>query len=800
MMQNVSPYYENQDFDFKRILRLIAGNWLFIVLSLIIAIAGAYIYNRYTQPVYTAAGSIIVKDESSNSLGPDAVQLQGLDLFKLQRNLSTEIEIIKSRLIVERAVNNMPFPLGVSYFAIGRFKTTDLYKQTPFIIQNDTVYGGSYERRFEINFLDNESFEFIYEENEEQIAETYKISEQFSNKFGIFTLDLNPVGQPLFAHENGFAFIIHHPSSIPGMYRGRVNVSRADENTSILEISSVDEVAERASDFVNTLINQYSIWTKQEKTKIANNTIEFIDKQLSLVKDSLNLSEQNIETFKKKTGVTNMSAEFALERFSNFDNRRLEIELALKSLDSLDNHIKQGIDANLISTSNIGAQDPTLSGTLSELNKLEIQRKNLLVNTRAAHILVKQLDEKIRITREELLKNIQSYRDALHTNLRTINSTLNKFEKKLAQIPTTERQFIGIERNRSLNENIYLLLLQQKERYGIAKAAAVADIVVLDYAEGGWQIKPKKNMAYIIAVFISLAFSLSFIFIRDFLNDTIADRSQVEKMTPVPILGSVNHAQQANGGNLIVLNKPKSAVAEAFRSIRTNLQYLASETDNKVVVVTSTVSGEGKTFFSINMASILAISNKKVLLMGLDLRKPKMQEDFKVPSDAGISKILIGKANAEEVIFKTHIENLDVLPAGPIPPNPSELIMGEHMKKLMLHLRARYDYIIIDTPPIGLVTDALLAMRYADINIFILRQRKSKKEFIETVNKLHTDGTVKNLAIVLNDLRLGRSYGGYYGGYRYGGYGYGYYEEESKDASFLNKMKYVFGRNKRNNA
>jgi tyrosine-protein kinase Etk/Wzc len=556
-------------------------------------------------------------------------------------------------------------------------------------------------------------------------------------------------------------------------------------------------VPERATDLVNTLINVYSAWTKDEKTKIANNTIDFINEQLVLVKDSLNLSEQNIESFKKKTGITNLSADFALQRFSNFDGRRLEIELALKSLDSLANHIKQGRDITLISTSNIGAQDPALSGTISEYSKLEVQKKALLSNAKPTHILVKQLERKIEITREELIKDIQSYREALQINLQTINSTLTKFEKKLAQIPSTERQFLGIERNRSLNENIYLLLLQQKERYGIAKAAAVADIVVLDYAEGGWQIKPKKNMAYIIGLFLSISASLSFIFIKDFLNDTIADRSQVEKITPVPVLGTINHARQADSSSLVVSHKPKSAVAEAFRSIRTNLQYLASENDSKVVVVTSTVSGEGKTFFSVNMAAILAMSDKKVLLIGLDLRKPKIHQDFDVPSDAGISKILIGKATAEEVTYKTKIANLEVLPSGPVPPNPSELIMSERMKNLIDELRTRYDYIIIDTPPVGLVTDALLAMKYADVNIFMLRQKKSKKEYIETVNKLYTDNSIRNLAIVLNDLRMGRSYGGYYNGYRYGGYGYGYYEEEEKNNSLLKRFIGVFSRSKR---
>ncbi|QHT69241.1 polysaccharide biosynthesis tyrosine autokinase [Rhodocytophaga rosea] len=798
MNQHTFQYSENQDIDFKRILKLIINHWLLIILSIIIALIVAYIYVRYSQPVYKAAGTIIVKDEASNSLGDDAVQLQGLDLFKNKKNLSTEIEIIKSKLMVERAVKNMPMSLRISYFAKGRFKTTDLYTSTPFIIEIDTLYSQAYNKTFDVEFVTEDKFKFIYEIGDgEKSGSIYQINELFNNDFGRFRLRLNPRGQAVIDHEDGYAFTIYHPASLVAEYRGKVDVTRADEETSILVISCDDQVAMRARDFVNTLIDQYTERSKDEKTKVANNTISFINEQLQQISDSLNLSEGNIEAFKREKGMTNLSADFALQRFTEFDKRRIEIELTLKSLDSLNSHIRRGGDISNISTSNIGAQDAAISANLNALNQLEIQRRNLLLNNTELAPQVRAINRQIIVIRDELLSNAQNFREALLTNLRIINTTLNRFEQKLAQIPTTERQFLGIERNRSLNENIFLLLWQQKMRTSIAKAATIADNVVLDYAgTPGTPIKPKTGMAYIIAVFASLSLCLSYIFIKDFLDDTITDRSQLEKMTLVPVLGTINHARNTYGSNLVVTDKPKSAIAEAFRSIRTNLQYLAIDADYKIVTVTSTISGEGKTFFSLNMAAILAISGKRILLMGLDLRKPKIHQDMGISNEQGMSTVLIGKAKAAQVIIKSKLENLDILPAGPIPPNPSELIMSDTMKNLLEELRPQYDYIIVDTPPIGLVTDALIAMKYADINIFIVRQKYSKKVFLDTVNKLQTDKSIRNLAIVLNDLRINKSYG-YYNGYgnKYG-YGYGYYEEESRSNGVIKKLSTLFSRSK----
>lgn len=530
MTQNNFQYSENQDIDFRRIIKLITSYWLLIVLSIIVAVAIAHLYVRYSQPVFRATGTIIVKDEASSSLGDDAVQLQGLDLFKNKKNLSTEIEIIKSKLMVERAVNNMPMPLQISYFAKGSFKKTDLYTSTPFIIEIDTIYNQAYYKEFDIEFVRKDQFKLSYDIGEDEKSEVlYRVDETFSNDFGRFRLRLNRPGHPVMSHENGYSFSINHPASLVAQYRSKVDVIRADEATSILVIISDDQVAERARDFVNTMIDQYTERSKDEKTKVANNTISFINEQLQQVSDSLNLSEGNIETFKREKGVANLSADFALQRFTEFDKRQLEIELTLKSLDSLNSHIRRGGDISDISTSNLGTEDPAIRANLEALNQLEIKRRNLLLNNTELAPPVRAINRQITVLREELLSNAQNFREALLTNSRIINTTLKRFEQRLAQIPTTERQFLGIERNRSLNENIFLLLWQQKMRTSIAKAATISDNVVLDYASTpGTPIKPKTSTAYLIAVFVGITLSLSYIFVKDFMDDTITDKNQLE--------------------------------------------------------------------------------------------------------------------------------------------------------------------------------------------------------------------------------------------------------------------------------
>jgi capsular exopolysaccharide synthesis family protein len=350
-----------------------------------------------------------------------------------------------------------------------------------------------------------------------------------------------------------------------------------------------------------------------------------------------------------------------------------------------------------------------------------------------------------------------------------------------------ERELLGIQRNFSVNENIYLYLLQKKAETGIAKATAVSDNKVLDTASlNDIPVIPNRKAVLIITLILALVLPVIIILLQGYFKNTISNRADVEKLTKIPIIGVVGHL--STGDRLIVSSKPKSSIAEAFRSIRANLMFFGLADQHKIVLVTSSVGGEGKSFSTLNLATVLSLQHHKVIIVGMDLRKPQLIHDLGVENTDGVSTLLIGKSTLEKVIQKTNIENLDIIPSGPIPPNPAELLSKKETLLLLDTLRERYDYILIDTPPVGIVSDAMVLMNYADINVFILRENYSKKEYIKTINDYYAQGKVKNLCILLNDAGVNQRYGYGYG-YSYGYYGYGYYDEEKKKKSFFSRAR-----------
>jgi uncharacterized protein involved in exopolysaccharide biosynthesis len=596
-MDPSAPFpYENQDFDFRRILRLLTSHWWLILGCLALGLGAANLYSRYAQPVYSAAGSIIVKDESSNSLGKDAAQLQQFDIFKGKKNLSTEIEIIKSQSVVERAVNAMDSTfVHLSYFAKGRLKTTDMYKDSPFMVAVDSLYPHAYERPFFLHFDGMGGYNLSFGEEDPTPPRAYRVGDTVQNAFGRFRVLLNAARGHTPDPATTYYFVAHHPLTPVAVFRGRVGAFRASEETSILFITCQDEVPERAMDFVNTLIVEYTRRGMDEKSNVARNTIKFIDGQLEQTRDSVAYWEGVIENFKKTRGIVNLTPDFTLSKFTTYDSRRLELRLQLNALDSLEGQIREGKDASVISTSNLGTQDSRFSTSLVQLNQLETQRKALLAYATPDNPKVLAANKKIELLRSKLSEDLDSYREALQNNVQTMNRAIGRFESDLHKVPETEREYIGIQRKYNLASNTYQFLLQERSRASIAEAATVSGRAGAGLRGlPGEPIKPKRSLAYIIGIFVALTLSISFIFVRDMLDDTIADANQVEKLIRVPVLGTVSHASNTKGHSLVVAEKPKSAVAESFRSIRTNLQFLATGTNHKVVVVTSTGGRRGQ--------------------------------------------------------------------------------------------------------------------------------------------------------------------------------------------------------------
>jgi capsular exopolysaccharide synthesis family protein len=376
-----------------------------------------------------------------------------------------------------------------------------------------------------------------------------------------------------------------------------------------------------------------------------------------------------------------------------------------------------------------------------------------------------------------LIENIKSIKKNIQASNSSLNAELSEYEGKIRKMPEIERQLLAIQRRFEVNQNIYIYLLQKKAETAIAKASAISDNKVLDNAViADEPVEPNKKLVLALALLGAILIPLVVIIAIRIFQTTVSSRDELVSMTDIPVVGVIGHVNKSD--NLIVNNSPKSRVAEAFRSVRTNLQYFGSESKNKVIMISSSVGGEGKSFITMNLASILAMQDHKVIILGMDLRKPKIFQDFNLSNDAGVVSYLVGVGKLADLIKPSGVHNLDIIPAGPVPPNPAELLAKPALGQLLDELGKTYDYIIIDTPPLGIVSDAFLIKNYSHLNIYVVRENYSKKEYIRSLNEMVELGKINNLCLLLNDSRLGQRYGYGYGGYGYGYGGYGYYEEE----------------------
>jgi tyrosine-protein kinase Etk/Wzc len=387
------------------------------------------------------------------------------------------------------------------------------------------------------------------------------------------------------------------------------------------------------------------------------------------------------------------------------------------------------------------------------------------------------LNESIHNLKLVIIENARNNLGTLDISLKNADDQINKVENEIHNLPVTERQYINIERKFNLNNNIYIYLLQKRAEAGIAKASNIADNKILDpaHVENAVKVSPKNSLNYMLALAIGLLLPFLIILIYDYFNNKIVDKSDIERNTTIPVIGAVGHNDTM--AEIAVIENPKSSLAESFRSIRTNLQYLVTDEETKIISVSSALSSEGKTFVALNLASIIAMSDIKTLLLGMDLRKPKMHKIFNINNNVGVSTMLIGESNFDEIIYPTNVKNLYICPAGPIPPNPAELLNSDRLNEFLKEISKKFQYVVMDTPPLAIVTDAQILNKLSNINLFILRQKFSNKGVLQFIQNLYEKKEFRNLALVINDIKVS----GYYGyAYRYGyGYGYGYHYDYS---------------------
>lgn len=772
------------NFNIKEEVVKYLKHWKWFVLGIFVALLVAFLYLRYTVANYKAVATILVKDDRKGTMASELSAFSDLGLMtNVKSNVDNEIEVIKSRTLIESAIRELE--LNVAYFSQGRVKWEELYKKSPIklILSSFSEEYASQSHFYRIEKANTTSFT-IYD-NEEQKIGVFKYGEKFKIGTEVFVVLVN---KPEFINLNYNIGVQYKPiSQLAESFKSRLNVATLSKNTSVIELSIVDPVPGKAEDFLNTVIANYNKDAIQDKKYISENTSKFIEQRLSIISEELQDVEKDKEVFKKNNGITDVVSEAGLylENASDFERMQVENATQLRVVETMMNYVNSS-DTNELIPVNIIGQDQGASQLISEYNELVLQKNKLLKTAGSKNTLVQNLDAKINALKGSVSSSLSQLKSSLQIRRNDLNRQNAIISGKISQIPTQERNSRDIDRKQNIKESLYLYLLQKREETAISLAVTAPNAKVIDAAKASKSpVSPNRRMIYLAALLLGGLIPFGILYLIDLFDTKIKSRYDLEKNTTIPFLGEI---PKLESGQLIIDSTSRTSTAEAIRIIRTNLEFLltnVNEEEAKVVFLTSTYPKEGKTFISVNLASTIALSEKKVLVVGLDIRNPKLDEYLKLES-RGVTNYLSSKEEKPIQNYITAVEgfkNLSVLPAGIIPPNPAELLMSKKVGDLFAELKKEYDYIIVDTAPVSLVTDTLLIAKYADAFIYVTRANFLDKRMLELPERLYNEKKLPNMSILINDTEINTGYG-----YGYG-YGYGQTEEKKPWYSFLSFLK-----------
>jgi tyrosine-protein kinase Etk/Wzc len=783
----------NSEFDLRLLLLIARRSLLWVLLLLAMALGIAFVYLRYTPQVYET-GTIIKLGQQDQG---NKILNIGKDFFEENTNMiAGAIELIRSDIILQRAVSRLP--LRVSYYAKGRVMSNELYRKSPFTVEvalsDSSAVGVPIFAEFS-----NELVQLFV--NKTPICTRSLVNRWIITPYGSFRVvvhDMLTIGeQQKTINQPGFYFVVNNAYTLAGQVKARLNVALLNEQAQTILIQVQDNNALKASDLTNAIAEEFNRYDLERKGEGAQQTLAFIEEQLQIVSEQLRSSEILLETFKRTNKIMSPETdtrELAV-KYSDMESERLKLEVESDLLDKLLQNISENRDLSNLLPVLSDRHNSILASILSSIQRLEDEKEQMLLQATPQSSTVKFINSKIESKKKQLVQTVQALKKNLSDRQQEIRGSMKEYEDLLSRFPVKESEYNRIERLFTIREKFYSSLLEKKAEFQIVKAGLVSENVTLQKAvTPDVPISPRKTIIYVFAIFVALVIGLLIIIVRYLLHNEIVSVEDIRPYTNAPILGVVPRYKEAVPVSELIVNRnPKSLITEAFRSIRTNLQFISNSPGIKLIGITSTISGEGKTFVAINLGGVISFSGRKVIILDLDMRKPKIHLGFGVENSKGLSTILIGKDTAESCIHKSELENLDFITAGPIPPNPSELIISGRMDALLEELKKTYEVIIIDTPPVGIVTDGISIMQKADYPIYIMRSSYSKKYLIQNVNKLIDENHIRNLSVILNSLDREQTRYGYGYGYGYGdGYGYGYYEEDASDKRRKNLLRRIF--------
>jgi succinoglycan biosynthesis transport protein ExoP len=799
--------FDNQSsFDLKGFLLKIGGYWKWFLVSLIIAFAIAYQVNIRKEKIYGMETLISIKEENNPFFTSNTSLV--FNWGGTSDQMTSTTTVLQSRSHNELVVDKLQY--YIDYLEQGEYNLVDAYGAVPFYVTIDKSKGQLAGSLISIKFLSDNEYEIripfennsvsliTYTNNSRsntaveigEFVKKYKVGEQVLLPFLNWKLQIND--NPGFYKGKEYFIRFNDFDGTVARYRG-VNVQSDERGGSILTLGMQGTNKARMVEYLNSTVKMLMKIQLDSKNQFATNTINFIDSTLVAMESQLKETGDELKSFRKGKNVYNIEeggAKFS-DKIMDFDIERDEITRKVAYYNSLKAYLKNSVDySKLPAPSVAGIEDPNIVVNVSKLISLSTQRSEMAYAVKSDKIF-KDFDNQMMAVKNVLLENIASAKASLQYDLAMVNSKIGQTESTIKKLPEEQQELLKIKRKYDLSDNIYSTFLQKRSEADIVKAANLSDIHFIDPAKdvGAGLIGPKTSVNYVLALFLGLLIPLVVILALFFINNSIQNIEDVSKQTQIPLIGVIGVSGEAS--SLAVFDRPKSALSESFRAIRSSLQFLykKQQVDGaKTLMITSSVSGEGKTFCSINIATVFALSEKRTVIIGLDLRKPRLAEEFNLTNEVGVVNYLIKKKSLAEITNATNIPYLDVILSGPVPPNPSELILGETMKEFMDELKKKYDYIILDTPPVGLVSDSLELAQYSDVTLYIVRQNYTKKDMITLLNNRVKRGELTNASIVLNGFENKAKYGTTYG---YGNYSNGYHEEAEKPSfmqSIFNKL------------
>lgn len=781
-----------ESIDFRLIFFKLKKYWYFFLITISVSLLVAYLFNTYALPVYEVSTTVLIEDADGSI---SSKRLIGLDLSGGQQNLENEMAILHSYKLASRAIRNLDFE--VSYFKEQNLITTEIYKEDyPFIVEfsssHPQVTGipfnirvlSAKEYRCEFDASEFNTFHFEKDESSKIVEEritldrTYRFGEWVESDYYRFRLVQPGIARLDEIKSAGYYFWFNDLHALTSRYR-QFMIEPVNREASILQLSMRGQNINKAVDFLNQLTEEYLKRGLENKNRVALQTVDFIDSQIADIQDTLRKTTVMLEEFRAEKQLLNVDkqSEQVFEQIGGLQQSRAAWRVKRKLFGYLKDYIAQDFGDSLddfISPTSMGIDDPVFVDLVRRLNQLQGEKAALSYKTKRDNFLIKQVDQQIAHNKKVLVENLKNIIRTSEISLNNINYQMDSLFNRLSRLPKAQSELYNLEKNFLLLDNIYTFLLKKRSDVLITKASNTPDNEVIDKArkESVEKIFPKNILNYIIALLIALLLPVGYVLGRDYFDDKVKNAEEFkEYFTGASVVGEIIHNNKDN--NLVVHKLPKSAIAESFRTLRTNMEFVVKSSQKSVIMVTSHFPGEGKTFFSENLALSYASYGKKTILLGFDMRKPKIYDDFNLNNLCGLSTVLTNKDNFEQAVQHTEIQNFDVLMAGPVPPNPAEIIASDETADLFGHLRREYDYIIIDTPPVGLVTDAVLLMKHVDASIFVARQGYSnRKTFSRTVNQV-TDQGVKNVCVAVNDCNMEVD------GYN-SKYGYGYYTDDDE--------------------